>query len=71
MGGGRGVNSVPSMNTTATPYGPTAAEDRLVPVSVGGAYVVPISGWTAALVLVVWAAVSLVAGAWQTARRDA
>jgi hypothetical protein len=48
-----------------------AAQDRLVPVSVGGAYVVPISGWTAALVLVVWAAVALVAGAWQTARRDA
>jgi ABC-type transport system involved in multi-copper enzyme maturation permease subunit len=48
-----------------------AAEDRLVPVSVGGAYVVPISGWTAAVVLVVWAAVALVAGAWQTARRDA
>jgi hypothetical protein len=48
-----------------------AAEDRLVPVSVGGAYVVPTSGWTAAVVLVVWAAVALVAGAWQTARRDA
>jgi ABC-type transport system involved in multi-copper enzyme maturation permease subunit len=48
-----------------------AAEDRLVPVSVGGAYVVPISVWTAALVLLVWAAAALLAGAWQTARRDA
>jgi ABC-type transport system involved in multi-copper enzyme maturation permease subunit len=48
-----------------------AAEDRLVPVSVGGAYAVPVSVWTAALVLLVWAAVALLAGAWQTARRDA
>jgi ABC-type transport system involved in multi-copper enzyme maturation permease subunit len=48
-----------------------AAEDRLVPVSVGGAYVVPVSVWTAALVLLAWAAVALLAGAWQTARRDA
>jgi ABC-type transport system involved in multi-copper enzyme maturation permease subunit len=48
-----------------------AAEDRLVPVSVGGAYVVPTSMWSAALVLLAWAAVALAAGAWQTARRDA
>jgi hypothetical protein len=48
-----------------------AAEDRLVPVSVGGAYVVPISVWAAALVLLVWTALALLAGAWQTARRDA
>ena len=49
----------------------TAAEDRLVPVSVGGAYLVPISEWTAAFVLLAWAALALLAGAWQTARRDA
>ncbi len=48
-----------------------AAEDRLVPVSVGGAYTVPLSVWTAALVLLLWAALALLAGAWQTARRDA
>jgi hypothetical protein len=48
-----------------------AAEDRLVPVSVGGAYTVPVPVWAAVLVLLVWAALALVAGAWQTARRDA
>jgi ABC-type transport system involved in multi-copper enzyme maturation permease subunit len=48
-----------------------AAEDRLVPVSVGGAYTVPIPVWTAALVLIVWATLALLAGAWQTVRRDA
>jgi hypothetical protein len=48
-----------------------AAGDRLVPVSVGGAYVVPMPVTTAALVLLVWAALAVVAGAWQTARRDA
>ncbi|MCW2916259.1 MAG: transporter permease [Actinomycetia bacterium] len=48
-----------------------AAGDRLVPVSVGGAYVVPMPVTTAALVLLVWAALAVVAGAWQTTRRDA
>ena len=49
----------------------SVAEDRLVPVSVGGAYVVPMPVWTAVLVLFVWAALALLAGAWRTARRDA
>jgi hypothetical protein len=48
-----------------------AAEDRLVPVSVGGDYAVPIPVWAAAVVLLAWAALALLAGAWQTARRDA
>lgn len=48
-----------------------AAADRLVPVSVGGTYVVPMSVMTAVLVLLVWTALAMLAGAWQTARRDA
>jgi hypothetical protein len=47
------------------------ATDRLVPVSVGGAYVVPMQMWTAALVLLGWVAVAVLAGAWQTVHRDA
>jgi hypothetical protein len=48
-----------------------AAGDRLVPTAVGGTYVVPMPVSTAVLVLLVWAVVPVVAGAWQTARRDA
>ena len=49
-----------------------AAGDRLVPVSVGGAYTVPMPAWAAVLVLLAWACGGpALAGAWQTARRDA
>ncbi|MGI5133870.1 hypothetical protein [Streptomyces sp. CA-106110] len=50
---------------------PNAAAERLVPISVGGAYTVPMSVATAAAVLAGWVAVASVAGAWRTAHRDA
>ena len=50
---------------------PNAAYDRLVPVSVGGAYTVPMSAAVAAAVLAGWAVVAFAAGAWRTTHREA
>lgn len=49
---------------------PSAAEERLVPVAVGGPYTVAMPVATAVGVLVAWMAVAGAAGAWRTARRD-
>jgi hypothetical protein len=50
---------------------PNAAVDRLVPTSVGGAYIVSMPVAAAVAVLAGWVAVACAAGAWRTARRDA
>lgn len=49
---------------------PNAADDRLVPTSVGGIYTVPMSVATAVVVLLAWMLIASTAGAWRTARQD-
>jgi len=50
---------------------PNAAGERLAPTLAGGSYTVPMSVATAVIVLLAWAAVAALAGAWRTVRRDA
>ncbi|MEV0401975.1 hypothetical protein [Actinoallomurus sp. NPDC050550] len=50
---------------------PNAAGERLIPASVGGTHVVPMSVVTAVAVLLAWVIVASLAGAWRTTRRDA
>jgi ABC-type transport system involved in multi-copper enzyme maturation permease subunit len=49
---------------------PNAAGERLVPVSAGGVYTVPMSVATAVAVLLGWVIAACAAGAWRTAHRD-
>jgi hypothetical protein len=49
---------------------PNAADERLVPVTVGGPYTVSMPVAVAVAVLAAWVVAAGVAGAWRTARRD-
>jgi len=50
---------------------PNAAVERLLPVSVGGTYTVPMTITTAVAVLLGWAVLAFAAGAWRTIRQEA